>query len=71
VPRWFEDLGAEDAREAARKGAEYLADKIEHGEPDPPSPIGLYFARQWYFEEFYSLIITVAALEQVRCFYPA
>jgi squalene-hopene/tetraprenyl-beta-curcumene cyclase len=27
-----------------------------------PSPIGLYFAKLWYYEKLYPLIFTVASL---------
>ena len=31
----------------------------------PASPIGLYFAKLWYFEDLYPLVFTVAAFERV------
>jgi len=31
-----------------------------------PSPIGLYFAKLWYFEELYPLIFAVSALQKVK-----
>ena len=31
----------------------------------PASPIGLYFAKLWYWERLYPVIFTVAALERV------
>jgi squalene-hopene/tetraprenyl-beta-curcumene cyclase len=36
-----------------------------------PSPIGLYFAKLWYYEKLYPLIFTVSALGQaLRAFLP-
>jgi squalene-hopene/tetraprenyl-beta-curcumene cyclase len=50
----------------ALKGTSWL---IENTENDAflPSPIGLYFARLWYFEKLYPLIFTVSALSKVQC----
>ena len=43
------------------RGAEWLASRPSL----PASPIGLYFAKLWYFERLYPLIFTVGAL--TRC----
>ena len=40
------------------RGREWLLTRAEF----EPAPIGLYFARLWYFEQLYPLIFTVAAL---------
>src|ERR1043166_8881787 len=34
----------------------------DRGDWKKPSPIGLYFARLWYYEELYPMIFTVGAL---------
>lgn len=52
------------ARAAARRGAEWLVRATKGGEETPPSPIGLYFARLWYFEPLYPLIFAVDALQR-------
>jgi len=54
-------------RPAVSKGVRWLLDKS----PDAmtASPIGLYFAKLWYFEQLYPLIFTLSALEQVNRFY--
>ena len=41
------------------RGARWLAERPDFA----PSPIGLYFAKLWYFERLYPLIFTVAALK--------
>jgi squalene-hopene/tetraprenyl-beta-curcumene cyclase len=51
--------------EAIRRGAEWLIRNTEHGQSTPASPIGLYFARLWYFEELYPLIFALSALGKV------
>jgi squalene-hopene/tetraprenyl-beta-curcumene cyclase len=53
------------AVQAARRGAQWLMARTEHGTSLPASPIGLYFARLWYFEELYPLIFTLSALVRV------
>jgi squalene-hopene/tetraprenyl-beta-curcumene cyclase len=52
------------AREAVGKGAEWLAHATRGGEETPASPIGLYFARLWYYESLYPLIFAVDALRR-------
>jgi squalene-hopene/tetraprenyl-beta-curcumene cyclase len=51
--------------EPARRGAEWLARATEAGRVFPPAPIGLYFARLWYYEKLYPLIFTLAALKRM------
>jgi len=43
-------------------GVAWLIDATDRGRSFPASPIGLYFARLWYFEKLYPLIFTVSAL---------
>lgn len=45
-----------------KKGTNWLIEKVLSGEWKKPSPVGFYFARLWYYEEFYPLIFTVSAL---------
>jgi squalene-hopene/tetraprenyl-beta-curcumene cyclase len=47
---------------AAVSGAEWLLTRVESGEWTQPSPIGLYFAKLWYYEKLYPMIFTVGAL---------
>jgi len=52
--------------EAVAGGVSWLIEKTRHGKSTPAAPIGLYFARLWYFERLYPLIFAVAALRAVR-----
>jgi squalene-hopene/tetraprenyl-beta-curcumene cyclase len=47
-------------------GVQWLMDRVESGDWRNASPIGLYFAKLWYFEKLYPLIFTVAALGRAR-----
>jgi squalene-hopene/tetraprenyl-beta-curcumene cyclase len=44
------------------RGVQFLLRAVASGKLDNPSPIGLYFARLWYFEKLYPLIWTIEAL---------
>ena len=46
-------------------GAAALLTLTENGGRFEPSPIGLYFARLWYYERLYPVIFTAAALRAV------
>ena len=48
---------------AVQRGARWLVDAVRDG--DPPAPIGLYFARLWYYEDLYPLIFAVDGLAAV------
>jgi squalene-hopene/tetraprenyl-beta-curcumene cyclase len=52
-------------REAVRDAAAWIARTTCGGENTPPSPIGLYFARLWYYESLYPLIFALDALRRV------
>jgi squalene-hopene/tetraprenyl-beta-curcumene cyclase len=39
---------------------------MHQGRSTPASPIGLYFARLWYFEELYPLIFALCALSKIQ-----
>ncbi len=49
---------------AARRGVDWLVAAVEAGTHAECSPIGLYFAKLWYYERLYPLTMTVAALGQ-------
>lgn len=55
-----------DSREAIERGIAWLAESTSSGLRTPATPIGLYFARLWYFEELYPLIFAAAAAVRVR-----
>ncbi|MGE3312596.1 MAG: prenyltransferase/squalene oxidase repeat-containing protein [Limisphaerales bacterium] len=56
-------LGMPEHRDAADAGLRALLDRLE-SEPGIPTaaPIGLYFARLWYFERLYPLVFATSAL---------
>ena len=56
----------ERARHAVARGVDWLIAVTKQGRETPAAPIGLYFARLWYFEKLYPLIHLVAALERVQ-----
>jgi squalene-hopene/tetraprenyl-beta-curcumene cyclase len=51
-----------DARDAMNRGLPWLVQQVEAGALSHPTPIGLYFARLWYFEKLYPVIFSLAAL---------
>ena len=61
---------SESAVEAAlSRAVSWLCQKTALGRQFPPAPIGLYFAKLWYFEELYPQIFTLAALKKTRNLY--
>jgi len=52
--------------EAVARGCRWLAERTSGGATFEPSPIGLYFAKLWYWDRLYPLIFTVGALGRVR-----
>lgn len=54
-----------ESSKAIDRGVAWLATATENGSRFPPSPIGFYFAKLWYFEELYPLIFATGALEAV------
>ena len=55
-------LAAVGGNEICSRGLEWLIRETSHGKKFPPSPIGFYFAKLWYYETLYPLIWTVSAL---------
>jgi squalene-hopene/tetraprenyl-beta-curcumene cyclase len=53
------------ARGAVR-GCQRLAEMTENGTFFPPAPIGLYFARLWYYEQMYPIVMALAAWGRAR-----
>jgi squalene-hopene/tetraprenyl-beta-curcumene cyclase len=62
------DLMAGDAvpPSVLERGLAALLKLTAEGTDFPPAPIGLYFARLWYYEKLYPVIAAVAALRQMR-----
>lgn len=46
-------------------GTQWLIDRFSSSKEVKPSPIGLYFASLWYYEELYPWIFAVSALQRV------
>jgi squalene-hopene/tetraprenyl-beta-curcumene cyclase len=59
----------ETLQSALLRGASWLIENTEAGTSLNPSPIGLYFARLWYYEELYPLIFATSALQKVKNLY--
>ncbi len=53
-------------RSAISRGVRWLVEQTQYGTLLTSSPIGLYFARLWYFEELYPAIFTLSALHKVQ-----
>jgi len=58
------DLDRDRVRTAADRGAGRLVELTEGGTRFPPTPIGFYFAKLWYFERLYPYLFTLQALEK-------
>jgi squalene-hopene/tetraprenyl-beta-curcumene cyclase len=50
------------AATSAARGLAWLTERVEADQHRQPAPIGLYFAKLWYYERLYPLIFTTAAL---------
>jgi squalene-hopene/tetraprenyl-beta-curcumene cyclase len=59
-------ISPERLRAAVAAAASWLITRTRGGRDFPAAPIGLYFARLWYFERLYPLIFTVSALAGAR-----
>jgi squalene-hopene/tetraprenyl-beta-curcumene cyclase len=55
------------AQAAARTGMEWIARMTTGCTVFPPSPLGLYFAKLWYYERLYPIVWATEALERSRC----
>ena len=55
---------AQSHEKAALKGLTWLIDTVEANRHQESSPIVFYFAKLWYYERLYLLIMTVSALGQ-------
>lgn len=54
--------GDDEIGSAVARGTRKLMDYVQADAIGEPSPIGLYFARLWYFEKLYPLIFTTGAI---------
>lgn len=55
-------LAAPEYQEQSARGLDWLLDRVESGDFVKPAPIGLYFAKLWYFEQLYPIIFAVSTL---------
>ena len=56
---------------SARKGLEWLLQRVEADQLSDSSPIGFYFAKLWYYEKLYPILFAVGALRRaVEVFQP-
>jgi squalene-hopene/tetraprenyl-beta-curcumene cyclase len=60
-------FASQDLDNALEKGARWLIEASAMGQRTPPAPIGLYFARLWYYEDLYPLIFALRGLRRVQC----
>jgi squalene-hopene/tetraprenyl-beta-curcumene cyclase len=51
---------------AVMRACKWLAERTSEGSAFEPSPIGLYFAKLWYWDRLYPLLFTVGALARAR-----
>ena len=49
-------------RKTVVRGAHWLIDAIGDAEETAAAPLGLYFARLWYYEELYPVVFALAGL---------
>jgi squalene-hopene/tetraprenyl-beta-curcumene cyclase len=52
----------EETAESVARGARWLIAASDRGRAVKASPLGLYFARLWYYEELYPLIFAIEGL---------
>jgi len=61
-----QDARATAVRSAISRGVSWLIKHTKAGASVNPSPIGLYFARLWYYEQLYPVIFATSALQKVQ-----
>ena len=65
VPPALAGTSAAD-RACILRGAQWLINRTQGGREFPPTPIGFYFAKLWYWENLYPVVWAVAALRAVE-----
>ncbi len=58
--------GERDGNDSLIRGTEWLVKASAGGTEFPPTPMGFYFARLWYFEKIYPITWTVEALAKLQ-----
>jgi squalene-hopene/tetraprenyl-beta-curcumene cyclase len=64
-------LSLEPRAAATQRGLAWLMEAVETGRAESASPIGLYFAKLWYYEKLYPLIFVTSALGSATKLYAA
>ena len=59
------DLPGERVLRAVARGVAWIVEHTEGGRLTPAAPIGLYFARLWYWEALYPLVFALEGLRGV------
>jgi len=54
------------SKAALARGVQWLIESTREGRTLPPAPIGLYFARLWYYDELYPLVFGLRGLSHAR-----
>jgi squalene-hopene/tetraprenyl-beta-curcumene cyclase len=67
---WFRHAGgghplAAEVRGAALEGVASLIRQTREGTEFPGAPIGLYFAKLWYYEDHYPVVFALSAMEMM------
>ena len=58
------DFDNDDCSYAVERGIKWLVDKFADTDKIKATPIGLYFASLWYYEDMYPLVFAVSALQK-------
>jgi squalene-hopene/tetraprenyl-beta-curcumene cyclase len=61
-----DDIDIQCIKQSIVSGTSWIMTNTKYGTEFHPSPIGLYFARLWYYEKLYPIIFTTRALERVK-----
>ena len=68
APRFLDLVSSEDCKQRAElavsRGLSKLLEQTDNGRIFPPSPIGFYFAKLWYFEKLYPVVYSLAAFQR-------
>ncbi|MEX0725707.1 MAG: prenyltransferase/squalene oxidase repeat-containing protein [Planctomycetaceae bacterium] len=62
------EIETKDGNELAaiRRGVQWLIAHTNRGREFPPTPIGFYFAKLWYYEQLYPIVYTLATAGRAR-----
>lgn len=66
LARYAPEDSSPELRVSIERAVAWLADTTDEGRTTEASPIGLYFARLWYYEELYPIIFALGGLLDTR-----